>query len=119
MGYATFLAWFSLNGYLNFSSKYSYVIKTMMYSAKNVGNGLLGIAPFMIGIAMLSTTVLFYQFRFKDFPNSMMTMFYIMNGDTMWDTILCIDQVSFLYTLLWTYFWIFFGYNVVMNITLA
>jgi hypothetical protein len=119
MGYATFLAWFSLNGYLNFSQKYANVIKTLMYSAKSVANGLVGIAPVAVGMAMFSTTILFYQFRFKDFPNALMTMFYIMNGDTMFDTITGINQVSFLYTLVFTYFWIWFGNNVVMNITLA
>jgi hypothetical protein len=60
MGYATFLAWFSLNGYLNFSSNYAYVIKTLMYSAKNVGNSLAGTAPVAIGIAFYSSTILFY-----------------------------------------------------------
>lgn len=90
-----------------------------MFSAKNVANGLAGIAPVAIGIAMFSTTILFYQFRFKDFPNALMTMFYIMNGDTVFDTITGINQVSFLYTLIWTYFWIWFGNNVIMNITLA
>jgi hypothetical protein len=90
-----------------------------MFSAKSVANGILGIAPVMIGLAMFSTTVLFYQFRFKDFPNAMMTMFYIMNGDTMFDTITGINQVSALYTFIWTYFWIWFGANVIMNITLA
>jgi len=59
MGYATFLAWFSLNGYLNFSPYYAYAVKTLMFSAKNVANGLVGIAPVAIGIAMLSTTILY------------------------------------------------------------
>ena len=48
-----------------------------------------------------------------------MTMFYIMNGDTVFDTITGINQVSFLYSLIWTYFWIWFGNNVILNITLA
>ena len=72
MGYATFLAWFSLNGYLNFSSNYAYVVKTLMFSAKAVANGLIGIAPVAIGIAMFSTTILFY-FRFA--PNSVLESF--------------------------------------------
>ena len=46
-------------------------------------------------------------------------MFYIMNGDTVFDTITGINQVSFLYSLIWTYFWIWFGNNVILNITLA
>ena len=60
MGYATFLAWFSLNGYFSFSQNYAYVIKTLMFSSKNVANGLVGIAPVAIGIAFFSTTLLYY-----------------------------------------------------------
>ena len=46
-------------------------------------------------------------------------MFYIMNGDTLFDTITGINQINFLYTLIYTYFWVWFGNNVIMNITLA
>lgn len=48
-----------------------------------------------------------------------MTMFYIMNGDTLFDTVEGMEQINVIYTLIWTYLWIFFGQNVVMNITLA
>ena len=37
----------------------------------------------------------------------------------MFDTITGINQVSFLFTLVWTYIWVWFGNNVIMNITLA
>lgn len=48
-----------------------------------------------------------------------MTLFYIMNGDTAFDTICGIRQVSFFGTLVFSYFWIWFGNNIIINITLA
>jgi multisubunit Na+/H+ antiporter MnhF subunit len=63
---------------------------------------------------------MFYMsFRFCDFWNSLMTMFYIMQGDTMFDTMTGINQVSFFYAIIWSYLWIWFGVNVLMNIALA
>jgi len=62
---------------------------------------------------------MYAQFRFRDSTNAMMTMFYIMNGDTMFDTITGIRQVSPALTFIWSYLWIWFGNNVIVNITLA
>ena len=119
MGFAAILAWISLNSYLTFDENYAYLPNTLMLSSQRVAEGLIGISPVIFGIAFFSTTIMFSHFKFKDFPNSCMTMFYIMNGDTQFDTVEGIDQVSYFYTFIWSYAWIWFGNNVIMNITLA
>ena len=91
----------------------------MINSSSEIFNGLIGIMPVMIGAAFYTTTVLYSQFRFKDFPTALMTQFYVMNGDTLFDTITGANQISFFYCLLWTYLWVWFGNNIIMNITLA
>jgi len=85
-GFAVLLAWVSLNLYLNYTEKFAYLPNTIIGSSSAVFNGFVGIMPVMIGCAFYSSTMLYMQFRFKDFWNSLMTMFYIMNGDTMFDT---------------------------------
>lgn len=87
MGYAIILSWVSLNSYLTFDEEFAYLPNTLMLSAQRVAQGLIGISPVMFGVAYYSTTVMFYHFKFMDMPNSLMTMFYIMNGDTLFDTV--------------------------------
>lgn len=119
MGVATLLACISMNTYLMTNKDFAYMPGTINFSSVDVFNGLIGIFPFMFGLAIFATCVLNNQFRFKDIWNSFMTMFYIMNGDTMFDTITGIRQVSFFFTLGWSYFWVWFGNNIIINITLA
>lgn len=60
IGVAALLASLSLNGYLVFVKEYAYLPATIMYSSKDVFNGLMGIFPFMFGIAVFSSSVLYY-----------------------------------------------------------
>lgn len=119
MGVASLLACISLNTYLVTNKDYAYLPGTINFSSVDVFNGLIGVFPFMFGLAIFATCVLNHHFRFKDVWNSFMTMFYIMNGDTMFDTITGIRQVSFIFTMIWAYFWVWLGNNIIINITLA
>ena len=58
-------------------------------------------------------------FRFKDWSAAAFTCFYNIFGDTVFDSWTGAQQVNFLFANLWGYCWIFFGTNVVINITLA
>lgn len=109
----------ALNGYLMFDKQFSYMQNTIITSSKEVFNGLVGAIPFWIGFAILSSIQLGDHFRFKDVPNAFMTMFYLLYGDTMFDTIYGINQVSFMYCLFFSYVWIWIGNNIIINITLA
>jgi hypothetical protein len=119
IGAASLLSCWSLNTYLMIMPDYSYLPATIIFSSREVFNGLVGIFPLMIGLAIYSSTMLGDHFRFKDPANAFMTMFYITFGDTMFDTITGIRQVSFFFTLFWSYLWSWFGNNIIINITLA
>jgi hypothetical protein len=43
----------------------------------------------------------------------------LVHDDVLHDTITGIRQVSFLFTMVWTYFWCWLGNNIIINITLA
>lgn len=119
MGIATLLAWFSLNQYLVFDKQYAYLPNTLIHSSKAVINGIIGIFPIFLGTAYISTAVMFTDFRFRKVQNAAFAQFYIMNGDTMFDTMTSLNQINPLFCILWSYLWIWFGINIVMNITLA
>ena len=59
LGIATLLSWISLNSYLTFSSEWAVIPNTIVQSSASVLNGIIGFLPFMVGLAMFSTTVLF------------------------------------------------------------
>jgi hypothetical protein len=46
-------------------------------------------------------------------------MFYITHGDTLFDTVTGIRQVSYFFTMIWTFLWVWFANNIIINITLA
>jgi hypothetical protein len=118
-GVGNLLIWWSLNFYLSYSSDYAYLPNTMIGSAKDVLNGIFGVMPIFCGLAVYSSTILYSQFRFKDAFNAGFTMFYVSQGDTVFDTITGINQVSYFFTVVWSFLWIWFGCNIVMNVTLA
>ena len=119
LGIATLFSWMSLNSYLTYSSDWAYIPNTIIQSSGQVVNGLIGILPVMIGIAMFTTTQLFSHFRFMSFEHSLFTMFYVQFGDTQFDTYYGAYQVNPLYTLILMYGWVWVGSNIVINITLA
>ena len=87
MGIATFMLWFSLSKYLTFQELYAHLPNTFIGSAREVTYGTISMFPFFIGVSYMSTVMLYMDFRFRDCSYSSMTMFYNMQGDTMFDTL--------------------------------
>ena len=119
IGVATLLSWFSLNSYLIYSKDYAILANSIILSSVHVMNGLVGIAPVFLGVSALCVPYLGSCFRFKDWAAANFTCFYNIFGDTVFDTWTGARQANFLFANAWAYLWIFFGTNVVINITLA
>lgn len=66
-------------------SSISYIPNTIIKSTGSVLAGFLGILPVAIGVGVICTVYLGSYFRFKDISNSLMVMFYISLGDTVFD----------------------------------
>lgn len=79
------LLWLSMTKYLLSNNDYATFPKTIMASTRVVFDGILGILPAAIGIAMFTTVNLYSIFRHKTFGAAFFTMFYTMQGDTMFD----------------------------------
>ena len=55
----------------------------------------------------------------KDQWTALFTMFYYMYGDADFDVLYGANQVSTAYTLAWGLLWLWFGNNIIINLTLA
>lgn len=80
---------------------------------------MVGIAPIVIGWAMYMTTVLYESFRFMDCYSAMFTMFYTIQGDTVFDVYFGIVQINFIQSVIWGWLWLYFGTFVINKIALA
>ena len=85
MGISVIALWLSTLKYLTYSEKFSFLPNTLLGSASQVFNGLVGIIPTAIGWSFFMTTVLYESFRFMDCFSAMFTMFYVIQGDTVFD----------------------------------
>ena len=120
LGFSTLLMWWSLNKYLRFTKDYSYHPKTFIQSSNSVFLGLMGISPLIIGVSTFSSIMLYTNFRFKDTYTTAFTFFYMINGDTFFDSGCNSEQVNQLFSILFYFVWVnFFGMFLIMNVTLA
>lgn len=120
LGIATLLMWWSLNKYLRFTRDYSYLPRTFLSSADSVLAGLIGVMPVIVGVCTFSSIILYTNFRYKDTEHTIFTFFYMIQGDTFFDSGTGSNQANYLYSLFWYFFWAsFFGIFVIMQVTLA
>ena len=119
LGLATLMSYFSLNSYLMHHTSISYIPNTIIRSTGSVLAGFLGILPVAIGVGVICMVYLGSYFRFKDISNSLMVMFYISLGDTVFDVYYGSGQVNFLFNIVFSYIWMYFAGSVILNITLA
>jgi len=118
-GLATLLFWLCLNKYMLWFKDLAVFPNTLIRSTRMVLNGIVGVLPVMIGIAFLSGVMLNNIFRFNSVYESMFTMYYVMNGDTMFDTLFGAHQVSPLFTIFFVCIWCNFSIQVISQIALA
>lgn len=78
-----------------------------------------GIIPLAFGLAYYHSIVMSSFFRMKDFSTALFTMYYYMNGDASFDVLYGADQVNKSWTFFSLLVWLWFGNNVITNITLA
>lgn len=120
LGIGNLLLWWSLNKYLRFSKDYSSLPRVFLSSSTFVFTGLAGVFPLIMGISILSTIVMFWNFRFKDTITTIFTFFYMIQGDTYFDSGINATQTNFLFSIFYYFLWVnFFGIFVIMNVTLA
>ena len=119
MGFSVVLLLFSMNKYMTFHESIAHLPNTFLGSAKDVTGGIVSMFPLFIGVAYMSTTQLYMFFRFRDVTYAAMTMWYNMQGDTVFDTLLPGSAVNLLYISFWCAFPLFFLSYIFNKIALA
>ena len=119
MGFAAFMAWNGLCSYLVHYKDYAYIPNTIFKSGVAVLYGIVGVFPVAMGIATLTSVYMSGFFRMKDQWTALFTMYYYMFGDADFDVLYGANQVNSPYTMIWGLVWLWFGNNVIINLTLA
>jgi hypothetical protein len=81
--------------------------------------GFIGVLPIFIGSCFFFSIFLFGNFRFKSSQDSLMTMFYTMQGDAVFDVLYGSAQFSVVGGFLMAYYWINFGIFIFNKVGLA
>ena len=70
---------------------------------------MVGILPIYIGYAFFGLSMFSNSFRFNNFPQSLFTLYAMMNGDSLWDTYYDLSGINFLVSCVYLYTFIFFA----------
>lgn len=119
LGFAAFMAWNGLASYLVHYKDYAYIPNTIFTSGVAVLYGIIGIFPVAMGLAIITSIQMGYFFRMKDPFSALFTMYYYMYGDADFDVLYGANQVDSTYTIAWGLLWLWFGNNIIINLTLA
>jgi hypothetical protein len=111
LGMACLLLYFGVVQYLEFFPRYYIMISVLKRTAPRVSRFLLGVLPLFIGYALLGMVAFGDEVdRFGDVPQTLRTLFAVVNGDIIYDTFNAVDVVGwggsvyvFLYITLFTY----------------
>jgi hypothetical protein len=111
LGMACLLLYFGVVQYLEFFPRYYIMISVLKRTAPRVSRFLLGVLPLFIGYALLGMVAFGDEVdRFGDVPQTLRTLFAVVNGDIIYDTFNAVDVVGwggsvyiFIYITLFTY----------------
>ena len=83
----TICIWASITKYLQNTEEFSVILRTFNKAIPLIARVWIGILPILIGIAFLSTTMMWeYRECFGDFSTTFFTMFSVQAGDALFDT---------------------------------
>jgi hypothetical protein len=112
-------AWIGLVQYLDYSAKYSFILKTLSFAVPILARTLVGILPIFIGAVLLSISLFSASFRFHNATFASMNLYSMIAGDELQDVYRDLTGVDLLTALLFLYIYIFFGIAVITNVFIA
>ena len=74
-------AWIGLVQYLDYSAKYSFILKTLSVAVPILAQTLVGILPIFIGAVLLSISLFSASFRFHTATYAAMNLYAMIAGD--------------------------------------
>lgn len=102
-------AYIGLVQYLDYSAKYSFILKTLSYAVPILVNTCVGILPIFIGAVLLSISLFPASSRFTDSTHAAMNLYSMIAGDELQDGFRDVTNINILQGLLFMYIYVFFG----------
>jgi hypothetical protein len=112
-------AWIGLVQYLDYSAKYSFILKTLSFAVPILARTMVGILPIFIGAVLLSISLFSASFRFHNASYASMNLYSMIAGDELQDVFRDLTGVDLLTALLFLYIYVFFGIAVITNVFIA
>lgn len=96
LGFSTMFSCLMLISYLQTAPRFYVLMKALSTALPHLGLYLIGVMPIFAGFAICGTAVFGgFTVTFETFPNSMITLFCALNGDSLLELFTIIDQTDF------------------------
>jgi hypothetical protein len=104
---------------LDYSAKYSFILKTLTHALPILVKTCVGILPIFIAVVLLSICLFSTSTRFQSAPYAAMNLYSMIQGDELQDVFRDLTSIQMLTGLIFLYTWVFFGMAVITNTFIA
>lgn len=112
-------AYIGLVQYLDYSAKYSFILKTLSFAVPVLVRTMVGIMPIFIGAVLLSISLFGASWRFHSASYAAINLYSAIAGDELQDLFRDITGFNMLLALMFMYIYVFFGVAVITNTFIA
>ena len=116
VGFGVMLAYICLGKYLDYNTKYASIYQTLSRAVPNVIPFFIGIMPIFIGFTFLGLCLFWRSERFTNVTDVMKTLFALVNGDSVYDIVSNITDLSYFFGQIYGYSFTILFIVVVMNV---
>ena len=116
VGIGVMLAYICLGKYLDYNTKYASIYQTLSRAVPNVIPFFIGIMPIFIGFTFLGLCLFWRSERFTNVTDVMKTLFALVNGDSVYDIVSNITDLSYFFGQIYGYSFTILFIVVVMNV---
>ena len=116
VGLGCFMAYIDIGRYLDYIREYATIFNTIKKSIPNVLRYFLGVLPIFLGFIFFGVAIFWRSERFASIPMAIVSLFAMMNGDSIYDIIKDLAGVNFFIGQIYAYTFGILFIAVVMNI---
>jgi hypothetical protein len=95
IGFGCFLAWVNVVRYIEYHPDWSLLYDVIYKSSPAASRYIIGVFPMFVGFVLFGVCVFWQSERFADTSNAMITLFAMMQGDSVFDTFEDLKSIHF------------------------
>lgn len=95
VGFGCMLSYINIGRYLEYNKDYSTVFSTIQRALPNVLRYLLGVMPIFFGFIFFGICLFWRSERFSSTSSTMISLFSLLNGDSVFDIFMDLSSASF------------------------